>query len=51
MESTWTMTQLQSELARFERELIAAGKSDTTIATYVDRADRFLRFLEGEYRP
>lgn len=51
MTSTWTMHSLRAELDRFERELIAAGKSDKTIATYVDRAERFLRFLEGEYRP
>lgn len=48
---TWTMNDLRRALSDFESELRRAGKSDNTVHTYVDRAERFLRYLSGDYRP
>ncbi len=45
----WTIEELHDQLARFEAELFAAGLSPGTVHTYVDRTDRFLRWLNGEY--
>lgn len=42
---------LREELARFERQLRAAGLKDSSVATYVDRTSRFLRWLDGGYQP
>jgi hypothetical protein len=36
---------------RFEAELRAAGEAARTIHTYVDRAERFLGWLVGDYDP
>ena len=51
MKDTWTIGESRAELERFEAELRDAGMSRNTVHTYVDRADRFLRWLVGEYRP
>lgn len=51
MTNTWTMPQLREALADFERDLRRAGLSDNTVNTYVDRSERFLRYLAGDYRP
>lgn len=51
MTDTWTMLELRQALRDFESELRRAGKSDNTVHTYVDRAERFLRYLSGDYRP
>ena len=51
MKDAWTIAELRSELLRFEAELRAAGKAARTIHTYVDRAERFLRWLVGDYDP
>jgi hypothetical protein len=51
MEETWTIDQLREELKRFEEALVAAGKKINTINTYVDRAERFVRWLDGTYDP
>jgi len=48
---TWTLGELRPELERFEGELRAAGLKRTTINTYVDRAEVFLRWLAGDYHP
>lgn len=47
----FTTSQLREELARYEAELENAGLADATIHTYIERAERFIRWLEGEYRP
>lgn len=49
--TSWTLDQLHAELARFERELVAARLKPTSIRTYVERVERFLRWLGGDYRP
>jgi hypothetical protein len=51
MDTTWTMPELRHALVDFESDLRAAGLSDNTVTTYIDRAERFLRYLTGDYRP
>jgi hypothetical protein len=51
MKTSWTMSELRASLAEFENELRLAGLTKNTITTYVDRAERFLRYLAGEYTP
>lgn len=51
MTDSWTVDELLVELERYEAELIEAGKKDSTVITYVDRAKRFVRWLDGEYAP
>jgi hypothetical protein len=47
----WSLDELRTELRRFERELEAAGKAASTVHTYVDRSERFVRWLAGDYEP
>lgn len=47
----WSLDELRQELRRFERELQAAGLARSSVDTYVDRSERFVRWLAGEYRP
>ena len=42
---------LRAALADYERDLRAAGKAPDTVHTYVDRAERFIKFLVGSYKP
>lgn len=51
MAKSWTANELMKEIGRFEAELRAAGKKDQTIHTYIDRAQRFVRWLDGAYDP
>jgi hypothetical protein len=46
-----TADEIDRELKRFEDELKAAGLRPNSVHTYVDRTERFLRWLRGEYRP
>lgn len=48
---SWTIEELQDELARFEEELRAAGLKESSVETYVTRTEVFLRWLGGEYEP
>lgn len=47
----WTADELDRELKRFEDELKAAGLRPSSVHTYVDRTERFLRWLRGDYHP
>lgn len=47
----WSADQLRAELTRFERELRDAGLRDSSIRTYVDRSEIFVRWLDGDYHP
>jgi hypothetical protein len=49
--TSWNIEELRAEIARYREALVAAGKVPNTIQTYVDRADRFVRWLAGEYNP
>jgi hypothetical protein len=33
------------------RSWVAAGKESNTVQTYIDRAGRYVRWLEGQYDP
>ena len=48
---SWTVRQLEDELRRYEGELRQAGLREQTVHTYVDRAARFVRWLDGGYVP
>jgi len=50
-EQRYSIDELRAELARFERELRAAGLKESSILTYVDRSGRFLKWLDGDYHP
>ena len=50
-EKSWTLTELRTKLGQFEAELRAAGLSENSIRTYVDRSEVFLRWLVGNYVP
>lgn len=47
----WTLEELHAELGVFEAELVAAGLMPNSVKTYVERSERFLRWLAGDYRP
>lgn len=51
MAKSWTTEELKREARRFKAELEAAGMKDSTVHTYVDRAERFIKWLGGEYHP
>lgn len=51
MADQWDVEALRRELDRYRAALVAAGKVPNTVQTYVDRADRFIRWLAGEYDP
>ena len=51
MQHTWTLKQFEEALKRFETELQDADLRESTIRTYMDRTQVFLRWLAGEYRP
>jgi hypothetical protein len=51
MADQWDVEGLRRELDRYRGALVAAGKVPNTVQTYVDRADRFVRWLAGEYDP
>lgn len=50
-EKRWTINELKTELERFEKELRDAGFKTSTLHNYVERSNRFLRWLAGEYTP
>jgi hypothetical protein len=47
MRVSWTKRELDEAVARYERELIVAGRTPGTIATYVGDARRFVEWLAG----
>ena len=47
----YTVRDLEDKLAQFEAELRAANLKETSIRTYVDRTQIFLRWLAGTYSP
>ena len=51
MSGSWTTESLLSELSRYEQDLKSAGMTEQTVKTYVDRARRFIRWLDGDYQP
>ena len=49
-ETTWTISGLEAELARFEAAARRAGLNENTIRTYVDRSTYFVRWLSGDFQ-
>jgi hypothetical protein len=49
--SSWTIGELRAALTQFEGDLKAARFAPNTVQTYIDRAERFLRYLTGDYVP
>ncbi len=50
-ERTWSIEQLQAEVTRYEREIRKADMTDATVESYVSRANRFISWLGGEWKP
>lgn len=48
-EAKWSISELREELQRFEAEARRAGLAENSIRTYTDRAERFVRWLAGDY--
>jgi hypothetical protein len=48
---SWTTEQLLAELERYERALVEANLTPETVQSDVDRAHRFVGWLDGEYVP
>ncbi len=51
MNERWTTARLLEATDRYESELRDAGLSPLTVWTYSDQSKRFVRWLQGEYRP
>lgn len=48
---SWTIGELKAKLAVFEAALRDAGLRENSVRTYVDRSERFIRWLVEEYTP
>jgi hypothetical protein len=46
MEPTWTATELYEQLKAWEAALINAGKMQSTVNSYLNRATRFVKWLD-----
>lgn len=46
----YTTDELRAEIRKFQAELRTAGYAEKTVYTYSDRANRFLRWLDGDYQ-
>ena len=49
--TSWAIDKLRQDLHRFEDELIDANLKPSSVETYVQRSDTFLRWLDGKYEP
>jgi hypothetical protein len=49
--TSWTIEELREDLRRFEDELVDANLKPSTVHTYVQRSDTFVRWLDGKYKP
>jgi hypothetical protein len=50
-EKAWTMDEMLAELERYEKAMQDANMTPETIQSYVDRAHRFVGWLDGDYKP
>jgi hypothetical protein len=48
---TWTLEQLHSEIDRYERSIREADITEESVESYVSRANRFVSFLAGDWKP
>lgn len=51
MARNWSTDQLLEEVKSYKQQLEAAGMKPNTVHTYVDRAERFIKWLAGDYQP
>jgi hypothetical protein len=51
IKKAWTMEEMLVELERYEKAMEAANMTPETIQSYVDRAHRFVGWLDGDYKP
>ena len=49
--TSWTIEELREDLRRFEDELFEADLKPSSVRTYVDRSEIFIRGLAGECEP
>jgi 5-methylcytosine-specific restriction endonuclease McrA len=47
----YNRSDLRTRLRDFEQDLSSSGLQDSAATTYVGSAERFVRWLEGDYRP
>jgi hypothetical protein len=45
---TWTMDDIRREFERYCKLVNASDRKPTTKTTYIQHADRFVRWLEGK---
>jgi hypothetical protein len=50
-QQAWTMDELLAELEKYERAMQDANMTPETIQSYIDRAHRFVGWLDGDYKP
>jgi hypothetical protein len=43
--------EIEAALARYEREVRAAGLAPDTVKTYLQHAKQFVRWLNGDFTP
>lgn len=48
-EECWTLADLYEELKRFRMAAEAAGLKPASVETYVDRSEKFVRWLGGQF--
>ena len=46
---SWTLAELHDALKRFRKAAEAAGLKPASVTTYVDRSERFVRWLGGQF--
>jgi len=47
-EKIWTETALRESFRQYVAEINASGRTNTTKATYIVHAERFLRYMLGQ---
>lgn len=50
-EKCWTMEEMIAELELYEKAMQDANMTPETIQPYVDRAHRFVGWLDRDYKP
>ena len=46
----WTLAELRDELERFRMAAESAGLKPASVHTYVDRSEKFVRWLGGHFQ-
>lgn len=48
---TWTAEDLRNEVGRYEKAIRDADMTPETVESYVNRANRFIAWLDGDWKP